>query len=155
MSFIYYAFASLIAASHCRLSALASTQPFIEYKNFELGVLFHSGQQPAGPAVARAGAYVQYKAYNRACQVHRHPVLGPADHMARGEDNSCFAGGQRVVESPAALDEDKGEGGGGGGDAVVVLPVPYDMLRPDPYCDAKGFRKEPYFHDKSEVRTTC
>ena len=79
--------------------------------------------------------YVQYKAYNRSCAIHRHPILGPSPLEIA-----------RVV--PLASHK---ESCGKGGDTVIVLPVPYDMLKVDPFCSNKGFIKEPYFHDKSEV----
>lgn len=131
---------------HDSFWATSTLQGFIEYKNFELGVLFHSGQQQMTshhPRVAGgvgAGRYVQYKAYNRTCALHTHPVLGPPCSEGSGALDITRSGSQgHTCTSPE------------GGDAVVVLPVPYDMLGSDPFCDHKTFLKEPYFHDKSEV----
>jgi hypothetical protein len=74
---------------------------------------------------------MQYKAYNRSCMLHTHPILGPPD---KAIDSRC----QEHVSSIANV-------------STVVLPVPYDMMDSDPFCGSKGFLKEPYFHDKSEV----
>ena len=170
-------------------------QAYIEYKNFELGVLFHSGTDPApsSPSVARSSSsssssssrrgvegdrdlssssssslasYVQYRAYNRSCSVHSHPVLGPSpgERPPVGTHQRGGCGSDLSPERAEGREQrastrgeggrgrEEGVGGGGGGeDTVIVLPVPYDMLGADPFCSDKGFLREPYFHDKSEV----
>ena len=105
-------------------------QGFIEYKNFELGVLYHSGTQQRSSIDNVEADYVQYKAYNRNCTVHRHPVVGPP------------ASATTKPYTPIVNEE---------GGKVIVLPLPYDLLTYDPFCNEKGFLKEPFFHDKSEV----
>ena len=73
----------------------------MEYKNFELGVLFHSGEQDLdqnrrsaamrdgnvlGDDSSSSSRYVQYKAYNRSCMAHSHPILGSSEsHDASSE----------------------------------------------------------------------
>lgn len=116
-------------------------QGFIEYKNFELGVLFHSGLRHQGARGAGnpgesggrtvSTSYVQYKAYNRACKVHSHPILGPA---RAGQQHYGMSGNTFSSQ-----------------DEIIVLPVPFDICASMPYCDSNGFLREPYFHDKSEV----
>jgi len=121
---------------------------FVEYKNFELGVLFHSGQRhrhrhrhrldessgisgESAESTART-SYVQYKAYSRTCKVHLHPILGAVG--ARQCDGSAGSASRSKLQ-----------------DEVIVLPVPYDIGASEPYCDGNGFLREPYFHDKSEL----
>jgi hypothetical protein len=105
----------------------------------------HRPQSAASPNPSAdssgSSRYYQYKAYNRSCVIHNHPVVGsmPASSTSCNFDLEH----DNIKRSRDGEDKD--------GDVDIVLQVPYDMLLSDPFCNDGEFTKEPYFHDKSEV----
>lgn len=140
------------------MTCYCGLQGYFEYKNFELGVLFHSNIK----ASHSSSSGVRYKIPVGTCPLHGE--VGPSSESNEHPPDpvpfslSTPGPGRGRVEAsereddPVCKKQRRKLSEEWGGACEVLLPLPYEAVYTAPYVGRDGqFLHQPYFHDAAEV----